>query len=275
MINVYGIKKWVAMLFVGIFGTVGFFIGFMYYGLLIALACWLGSVLVGILIAFLLLKNPFTTILEGKGILCFDLNSTGVIQPFIVGIRNPDIIGKHRGNKIKDVFDRNAVYNMKIPQKNMTTEKGKATDIKINQDGSITFTLNQENYNRARFAMLQYPVLIYNSHLQTFITKDFFSEMEKSAFAEHTVLYLNRNMQELTGLIRDFGRYVVETLKPKGSLLGGKWTWIIIIVVIGILAAIFAPSIIDAIKGGAGTATTAVKNVVPATSSTIQHVVPT
>lgn len=275
MVNVYKIKKWAALLIVGFFSVVGFFVGLNFYGLLIALACWFASMMVAILMAFLLLKNPFSSMIEGKGILCFDMNSTGIIQPFIVGLRNPDIIGKHRGVKIKDVFDRNAVYMMKVPQKNVTTEDGKAKDIQVNKDGSISFTLNQENYNKARFAMMQFPVLIYNSHLNTFITKDFFSEMEKSAFAEHTVLYLNRNMQELTGLIRDFGRYVVETLKPKGAGLGGKWTWIIIGVVLVILAAIFAPSVIKALQGGADSAGSAVSTATPGTTGAIQHATPT
>ena len=63
--------------------------------------------------------------------------------------------------------------------------------------------------------------------------------MEKDTFAEHGVLYLNRKMEELTSVVRDFGRHVVETLKPKQSLFKNKWVIVIIIIFAVILLIIF------------------------------------
>jgi hypothetical protein len=97
--------------------------------------------------------------------------------------------------------------------------------------------------------------LLYNEQIGAFITKEFLSNIEKDTFAEHTVLYLNRIMEELTSVMRDFARYVIESLKPKGSIFGSKWFWIIILIVGLILAGLLAPSLIKSIKGMMGTAT--------------------
>lgn len=254
MINSYVIKKWAAFLIVGMFTTTSFAIGSIFYGFLIGVACMLVALIVFTFMGFLLIKNPFTSMLEGKGVLALDMNSTGIITPFVVGLKNPDLFGKVHGKVIKDVFDRQTVMTLTPP---VTAKDAKIEPVSIDAEGIFHFSLDKENYNKSRFAMLQYPVLIYNGHLNSFMTKDFFSEMEKSAFAEHTVLYLNRNMQELTSLIRDFGRYIVESLKPKTGL-AGKWIWIIIGVFVVILIVMFAPSIISVLKGTGDSAVAAV-----------------
>lgn len=268
MINPYKIKKWAALLLAGIFPTIGFFVGVKFYGLWIGIACFAGTLFVSALLANLLLVNPFTSMLQGAGIMAIDMNSTGILQPFIVRLRNPDIIGRIRGRLIRDVFDRNAVMTLSEPV--VASMQGK----KDTKTGNISFTLSQEDFNRSRFAMYQYPVLIYNSHINSFLTKEWFSEMEKTAFAEHTVLYLNRIMQELTSMTRDFTRGVIDLLKPKGAG-GNKWVWIIIIGGLILLAALFAPSVINAIKGASGSATEAVASGTANAGSTIVHATPT
>lgn len=266
MINVYNLKKWVAFLLCGLFSVITFFIGITFYGFWIGLLSMAIMLLLMTLLGFALIKNPFSTILEGKGILALDMNSTGIITPFVVGLRNPDIIGNIKGRPVKDVFDRAGVFDLAAPVKNVTTKDGKgarpglAEPVKINPDGSVTFTLNKEGYNKARFAFLQYPTLIFNSHLNSFVTKEFFSDKEKQSFAEHTVLYLNRNMQELTGLIRDFTRHVVDQLKPKPQIWTSKIFWIILIIGIIILAVLFLPSVIKTVSGGFSTATGSIPN---------------
>ena len=73
--------------------------------------------------------------------------------------------------------------------------------------------------------------------------------MVKETFAEHTVLYLNSKMKELTSAVRDFGRYVVETLKPKTNLLQSKLFWFIVIIGLVLIGALFFPAILEAIGG--------------------------
>jgi hypothetical protein len=126
------------------------------------------------------------------------------------------------------------------------------------KDGFTTIELSEKEYNSGRFALFHYPCIIWNSQVGSILTKDFLSEAEKTTFAEHTIIYLNRKMEELTSIVRDFGRYVVELTKPQGAGLGNKWVWIIVGVGVVILGIIFLPSIIATIKGAAAPAAAAV-----------------
>ena len=256
MLNMFVVRKWAGFLLCGLFTTIFFFVGTTQFGLLWGVVFMVVGLFIFSLLGFLFIKNPFSSMLEGSGLLALDINSTGVIQPFIVNLKNPDIIGRLKNKNIRDVFDRNSVGTMKAPlnNKNCVIES-----LSIDDKGVLKFSIDADNYNKSRFVMLQYPCLLFNSHLNSFVTKDFLSDMEKSTFAEHTVLYLNRNMQELTSLIRDFGRYVVDSLNQKSSLFKNKWVWIIIIVFIVILLIMFAPKIMNVVMGSGSTAVEAVQ----------------
>lgn len=255
-VNLYVVRKWAGLFMVGVLSLLGFFIGNLYYGFLYSLAFAFGGLLVGVVIANLLINNPFSGMLEGRGILALDITSTGIIRPFIVGVDNNYIRGKVGGRRMSGIFDREAVYNLKTPVKN---ESGAAQDVRVDtlsiegeRKNIISFKLDEDIYNKARFAMIQYPVILFNSQLNTIVTKDFISDQEKTSFAEHQVIMLNRQLQDLNIHIRDFGRYVVETLKPRSSIWGSKWTWIILIVLFIILAVLFLPAVIDKIGVGTG-----------------------
>ena len=207
------------------------------------------------LLAHLITKNPFTDFLEGKGLLSFNLDSTGIITAFISKIDAPYIKGKLFGKQVKGVFDRQIATQMSPP----IVSKHPA---KVNDDGSITITIDKNEFAHARFAMSQYPVLLYNEQLETFITKDMISKMEKETFAEYTILYMNRVTEELTRLFRDFGRYVVELTKPKSSIWSNWIIWVLLIGGIGILAFLFLPKVISYIQGGTISAMSSAADVV-------------
>lgn len=273
MVNVYKIRKTVALFFVGLFTSIFFFVGLLYYGMWIGIATMFAGLITSYFVAVLFLKNPFTDMLEGKGILAIDLNSTGILNVFVVGVDPPYIKGKLRKKLVHDNFDREAVYNLKVPRKNIgpfarnvqVTFNDKlpvpptpGQEMWKDEDGTIHFSLSEDKFNRAKFAMMQYPVLLYNSLLGSIITKDFIADQEKTAFAEHHIMFLTQMMQNLTSSVRDFGRYIVETLKPKNNAFGGKlWIWIIIGVVIVIIIMLFGPSLLSAFKGAGGAISTA------------------
>jgi len=269
MINVYKLKKTGALLFVGLFTVIFFVVGAQFYGFWIGLGTMFAGLITSYFLANYMLKTPFSDMLEGKGIMAIDLNSTGIITAFIVNVDPPYIRGQLRGKPVVDVFDRNAVFNLKVPKKNkgpfsrnlrVAYDEGPpkppegAGEIWRDDQGSINFSISEDKYNKARFALQQYPVLLYNSQIGSILTKDFLSEQEKTAFAEHQVLFLNQQMQNLTGHVRDFGRYIVEFMKPGKSRFGGAkmWVTIIIVILVIILVALFAPSIINTLKGAAG-----------------------
>jgi hypothetical protein len=199
--------------------------------------------------------------LEGKGLIVFNLDSTGVIQPFIVNVTSPYIQGSFKGRVVKDVFDRSSIFQLSVPKIHNTPAKLVNEVIDGVPTNIIKIELTEKKYNENRFAFFHYPALLWNDQLKSFITKDDLSNNEKDTFAEHGVLYLNRKLEELTSVIRDFARYIVELTKPQGSFLGGKLFWIILVVGLVILAAIFAPSIIKTIQGSMGGATNSIQTI--------------
>lgn len=250
-INVFKIKKWASLLLVGMIPTIGFAIGSLFYGLWGGLGFWVVLLLLGAVLGNMLLKNPFSAMLEGRGILVFDISSTGIINPFIVKVNSPYIVGKVGNRVVSDVFDREAVYQLAATKK---AEKSSYYD----EEGRLVIALTEDDYNSARFALFHYPVLIFNSQLGSIVTKDMLANTEKSAFAEHGILYLNRKVEELTAILRDFGRYVVELLKPKTNILGSWWFWLIIGGFVLLLLVLFAPSILQAVGTVGGNAASAV-----------------
>lgn len=258
MLNTFILKKYSALLFVGLINCILWSVG-LRYGLIWALGMLAAGLLMTIIVGNLLLKNPFTDMLEGKGILALNIDSTGVLRPFIVGIEPPYIKGKLGNHKVDDVFNRSTVLNLAAPIKNSIKAK---TITEGEKAGGIKIELDNDTYNKARFALFHYPVIIYNQQIRSVLTKDFLSGLEKDVFAEHTVIYLNKKLEELTSVVRDFGRHIVELTKPGGQgLLQNKWFWIVIIIVLVILLVMFAPKIIGAIQTMMGTVGGAAENV--------------
>lgn len=264
--NVFVFKKYLALLLCGIIPSMMMAGGFIFYGVFWGLGFLAAGLGLGIVIALIMLNSPFTTMLEGKGILAIDFTSTGILRFFLVRVLNApkvgvDIVGKVAGREVNDVYDRSAVFNMVPPV------KGESVAVR-NSDGSINFTLSEGDYNKSRFGFLHYPVILYNSQVGSVITKDFLSDQEKDTFANHGILFLNRKMEELTALMRDFARYVVEQLRPKTSLFGNMWVWIIIGVLVVVMLVLFGPSLLEAFKGAAGSAGPAVTGAGKALQST-------
>ena len=241
MLNMWVVRKWGGLMLSSLITVICFYIGTLYYGLMVGIASMVLGLIFGMLMGSLMLNNPFRKMLEGKGIMVFSLDSTGVIRPFIVGIQSPYIKGRFNKKPVNDVFDRSTVLNLATPKE--VGKKAKVTD-----EGGVEIKLSNEDYNKGRFGFFHYPVLFWNDQIKSIITKDFLGDTEKQVFAEHGVLYLNRKMEELTSAVRDFGRHVVELTKPKESFWANKWVWVIVAVLVGILVFLFAPVLIDAIS---------------------------
>lgn len=250
MINPFILKKYLALTISAMVPLMCFYISSSYYGLYYGLGFLVLGLILSYIICSMLLKNPFTLMLEGRGFLTLDLSSTGIIIPFITNLNPKEkrfIIGRPNNKELEDIFDRNTVLQISEPIK-----LKKAMEEK---DGILTIKLDKKAYNSARFSMLHYPVLIWNSQLNSLLTKDFLSDNEKSMFAEHTVLYLHQKTKQLIDASTNFGRHVVDLLKPKNEFLKSGWVWVIIIGALIVIAFMFAPKIVSMFQsqlGGTG-----------------------
>lgn len=268
MINVFVFKKYAAVMIGGIVCVPAFYVGLLYYGIFGGIGFFMAGLLMTVLVGPIFLKNPFSDLLEGKGILVFDLNSTGIMRPFIMSVNNPFMEGKINNKKVRDVFDRSAVLQISKPNV-VKVKKSKDPNVlqdnvaHITEEGGLKINLTEEEYNKGRFALFHYPVLLYNSAINSIVTKDMLSENEKNTFAEHGVLYLTRVLEELTTLIREFGRYVVDNLKPKSNFFQSPLFFIILIVGVVLLIILFLPQIMNVLGGTVSTASEATSMAIP------------
>ena len=246
VLNQFVIKEYAALILASFMSVILFVVGNIYYGLLGGIGFMFAGMLLGVLIGVKLLTNPFSKMLKGKGLLVLNLDSTGVLRPFIVGLSSPYIKGVLNGEVIEDVFDRDAVFNLATPVDNSSTAFA-------NERGGLTIDIDEQEYNQGRFALFHFPVLFWNDQIKSIITKDFLANEEKNAFANHSVLYMNRKMQELTSDIKNFARHIVDSLKPKTNIFQAKWVMYVIIGVIVLLIILFFPTIMN-LFGGATSA---------------------
>lgn len=287
MLNMFVIRKYAALITASMISVVLFYVGTIYYGLLWGLLFLLIGLLMGVLVGVFMLKDPFRAMLEGQGIITFNMDSSGLLRPFISAFFAPYIKARLDGREIDDIFDRDAVFNLAAPiqagragftmlgRKVLINKKKKKEfdeafksgdwsglekdkDYKIVEEKHFALLLTEEEYNKGRFALYHYPAFIWNNQTGTLITKDFLSNLEKDIFSEHPILYLNQKVRELTSAVRDFGRHVVENIKPKGSLMANWWVWLIIGIFVIIMAVMFLPAILNTIGGISGPAATAV-----------------
>lgn len=243
--NVFVFKKWLVLALFPMFPLLLFSLLTFFFGFLVG---FLSSVVLVFVLAFIgkfLLQNEFSLMLEGKGLLVYNWDSTGVITPFLVNVDSPYIKGKLLGHDVEDVFDRDCVLQHGSPVGSSSV--GEAI---MEKDGGMRLTLSREDFSSARFALYGRPVLIWNDQLKSFLTKDFFASKETDVFAKHNILYLNRKVEDLSSHTRDFARSVVELLKPMKSFMSGGWLWIVVVVVVGLLALFMFPSLLKVFASG-------------------------
>lgn len=241
MINLFIVRKYAALLVACFLPVVFFFVSITFYGMWVAIVFLFIAVGLSLLLGNIFLKTPFNQMLEGKGILALDITSTGIITPFIVKVQEEFIEGfVNKGHRVKDIFDREAVYNMKPP-----VDAVNKVNLSKNEDKKSFFKLEltEDDYNKSKFQLYHYPVLIYNSQVSSVLTKDILAGDEKNIFAEHNIIYLRKVLQELGRDIKNFGRYIVDSIKPTTNILTNPIVVVIMIIVLIILAIIFIPKI--------------------------------
>ena len=265
----------------------------------ICLGSFFGASVLSIFIGTMFLKNPFSALMEGEGLLTWVLDSTGVIRPFIMKLKKPDMIGDIDGKEVKDIFDRegcgfsiappidnnpkddifsrikNKILAKKEAQKKAENKAEITPDINGNLKFNIQYTLSANDVNTARFALGNFVCFLYNQQTQGFLTKDFLAAKESNLFAKHLLLVTNKRIEELVGCLRDFGRYVVEQTKPKGeSWFNGKMGLIIIVIALVVIGLLFGKPLYQAITGAYHSTAPMITQSINTASESVPLVVP-
>lgn len=242
------IKKWGTLFSTAIFPLIFFILAIMLTGDL-TLSIILGIIVAGALIIManlILLNNPMMKLLDGAGIAVFDMDSSGIIQPFFFKKILPYVEGDIRNQQITDAYNRKQINYIKPP-----IEVGKTGGIKQTANGDLLFKIPREDILKAKFSFSGYPVFIWNSVLKTFLDKELLSKFETTLFAEHQILHLNRRIEDTNNILRNFARYVMEQIKPKKNIFTSWWFLVMVaIIIIIVMIALLQPIIAQVLSGG-------------------------
>lgn len=221
--NINKIKNYAALFITAFLPLFAFvFALILYTNLLLATIFSLIFVFVAILIARKLTYHPLRDLIEGRGILVLKLDSSGVIKPYVANINQPFV----SFNKLKSLFDRKMFFYLENPEQ-----------IKIKDENEKIILEKPKKQHYFMFEQY-YPTLLYNEQMNTFVDKDLLSKLEDNYVVSHNLNYIKVKTEELSSILRDFARYVVELTKPK-SAFGFLTNWMFWIVVIVILALLF------------------------------------
>lgn len=257
------------------------------FGLMNALVVWLLVAIVSIVLYNLLTRHPLLQLIYGKGILMLTLDSSGVIQPIIAQTDGVKVSGKVGNRFIDDLFDRTAVHYLKKPidgiikklnlnintlESNVSEFDKKDYDILLKHlkneklNYHVLKTNSTDDMTALSFGFDTWPCLIYNKSIDTFLTKDALATLEAEGIIRHTILYLKRKAEELSSIMRDFARTVVEHSYTKGKqpIYKNLWFWLLVGAGLIVLLIVFWPQINQALGGfmsGSGKGLSALVNV--------------
>lgn len=244
MININKVKNYFSYFFVSFVPLVVFIIFLISYrDFLISLLASAITIPLMVLLGRKMTEHPIRQMIEGEGLLVLDINSTGIIKPYLAKIVNEKIeIGKIG---MKTLFDRKGVfsmYNVQEAKAEVVGDKDNIKNVRIkNEEGEIVVNIKEPKniFGLQTF----YPVILVNSITKTIYNKDDISKFEMKYLIEHNMAYIKRMVEELSSILRDFARYVIEMMRPKKSLLENYVFWIVLIIIIAFMLMIGLPFI--------------------------------
>lgn len=230
------------------------------------LICIIITIVVGVIIIGVgnrFLRHPLLSMLEGKGLLAWILDSTGLIGTFMVDVNAPKLLGKKPGLKNMDLeenYDTDIMHRIIFPKAApLTTGYQISKDItgKMNiTEKKILVLPDEESKHDTFFKFESVPVFIYNKVMGMFLSRDILAKNEKDIQLKHSSLNILYKLGSLDAVFRDFGRYAGEVLRPKKEGLFSRVPWlkyaiiaIVIIMIVLVLVMLLVPGLLNAGSG--------------------------
>lgn len=243
----FGWKKRLSYMVAGALPLIFYMVAlFMYKDFVIAASIGLMGLVLGVVAGPAMIAHPIMEVLEGKGLLVLDMNSSGIAQFFIAKVMLPNLYVKTPKGWVENIYNRTiGVY---LP-------KPKAAEISEDKE-IINIKLPKEDYTSAFFKLESMPMLIWNSKLDTFLTKEILGDLETKVMTEHLSLLLLDQIKTLRKHIRELTRHGVDQFKPNRFLefMGSKWGILLIVIVAAILIFLFVGPQLPKILGYVETA---------------------
>lgn len=248
-------KKIIGLILFGLIVVIAtIFATIQFNSIIVGSALGLLCILPGFLIMNAVLTDPLLDTLEGRGFLGLDIGSPGVIQPYLVQVALPNITINAPRGPLSGIFDR------KISNYLMNPKKGTVTTIADNMDwknleakpGDMVFVLKQEDITKAQFATKGRPTFLFNSKLNSIITKEMIAESESKIMTEHLTLNLLASMREFKLAVSHLNKSFADLFKPNSfaNLLRNPIVGIILAVVIILILWLFLGPQLPKLFGG-------------------------
>lgn len=216
----------ISLFLVGLMPTISFYLlNFFNFKLIYS---FFGSFIIFLLflwLFFIFHNDPFLKLFWGEGQLILTLDSSGVIQPYILKTTIPFLSAKIGDKEIKQKYDKNIFFYINEPI--ITKEK-----IYQTEEGDIIFRLSKEDFQKSKFKFWKYNVLFYNKILGSFLTKDFILEKEHSTFLEYLLLNLQWKLTNLDETLTNFFRKFGDMFKRISSFIADVMSNPIVILII-------------------------------------------
>jgi len=199
-------------------------------------------------------SSPWVRAVEGDGIICLNIASTGIIEPYILKVENPYAVGKILGKVRKMFFDRAAINYLLDPKKGLMKESPNNPDKMIIE---VENPFNKTDFNAKRFDLQGSTCFIYNEQLKNFITKDFLNEKEQGMFLKNQAMSVYLQLEDVKENLHYYASFVNQKLM-KDKVFGVDMRLLALLLIVLIVAALFGPSIIDLINSVFSRASTSI-----------------
>jgi len=221
----------------------------------------MASLLVAVILIIMggrMLRHPFISMLEGKGLLSMILDSTGLVGLFNVVVDAPRMKGIFpvKGvEEVEDTYNTDLMHRLFVPRDAKLT---KAVSFKHDDNGNVVvdryvdvlvLPTGDEKYDHL-FSLENRPTFIYNKVIGKFMSRDGLAKFEKDLMLKHNALNILRKVQEIDVNFRNFARYTGELLKPekKGIFANPIIKYILIglvVLMIIVIMMLFLPAFLE------------------------------
>jgi|TARA_Y100000310_G_scaffold345632_1_gene467511 hypothetical protein len=193
-------------------------------------------------------KHPFTQVEEGDGLLVADVSSIGSIRLFTVYLEDKFLVGKYDGKNIKEVFSRDLIHYLKYPVRAIGRMLKKTDEETKEEYEELILKIPKHEKDTASFSFESSTILLYNSILGTFVTKDAWRKLEEKVLIHHLVLNQTELLKETGKYIEGTARYYNEQFKKEVgefNVLGMGLKTIVVLVFVVLILIMMAPTIIS------------------------------
>jgi len=214
-----------------------------------------------IIIGNKMLRHAFTNMIEGKGLLAFILDSTGIMACFNVLVNAPAMKGIFNRKGVADVEDTynvDLMHRLIVPRdatltKAVTFDRDETGKIVLGESVDVLVLPHGDSKYDNLFAFENKPAFIYNKVLGKFLSRDALAKFEKDIMLKHNALNILRKVQEIDINFRNFGRYAGELLHPKKGFLSNNpiIKYIIIAAIVGLIIMVILMFLPGLIQSGA------------------------